>query len=36
VNPNGTVTGVQGQLYYQSTNGMFWLNTSGGTVWVVE
>jgi len=36
VNPNGTVTGVQGQLYYQSTNAMFWLNTSGGTVWVVE
>ncbi len=34
-NPNGTVTGVGGQLYIQESLGhvALWINTSSGTAW---
>jgi hypothetical protein len=35
-NPNGLVTGVLGQSYYQSGVGVFWINVDGGTTWIVQ
>jgi hypothetical protein len=34
--PNGSVTGVQGQIYTQISGGTatLWINTTGGTVWI--
>lgn len=36
VDPNGVVTGQQGQIYTQISGGVakLWINTTGGTVWV--
>jgi hypothetical protein len=36
VDPNGVVTGAQGQIYTQVSGGtaVLWINTTGGTVWV--
>lgn len=36
VDPNGVVTGSQGQIYTQITGGTatLWINTTGGTVWL--
>jgi hypothetical protein len=36
VDPNGAVSGAVGQLYYQTSSQMFWLNVDGGMTWVVE
>jgi hypothetical protein len=35
-NPNGIVTGVLGQSYYQAGVGVFWINIDGSTEWIVQ
>jgi hypothetical protein len=36
INPNGVVTGILGQSYYQTGVGVFWINVDGSTGWIVQ
>jgi hypothetical protein len=36
INPNGVVTGILGQSYYQTGVGVFWINIDGSTGWIVQ